>query len=139
MDRRGRIPSLHAGAQLLLLCFARSWDLYISDAHYGSLGYEGYHDWEILQGRYILCLLFEYAATLGIVDVAYDSPVNARDDYDKLWGTDELWFLSRYDGLCEFRPTKLITSSFNFIKTEHFVTSDQKTKHTSALVSLIAL
>ena len=83
------------------------WDLYISDANYGSLGYEGYHDWEILQGRYVLCLLFEYAATLGIVDVAYDSPVNARDDYDKLWGTDELWFLSRYDGLWEFRLTKL--------------------------------
>jgi hypothetical protein len=34
------------------------WDLYICDSEYGSLGYEGYHDWEILQGRYILCLLF---------------------------------------------------------------------------------
>lgn len=35
------------------------WALYIVDSHYGSLGYEGYHDWEILQGRYVLCLLFE--------------------------------------------------------------------------------
>ena len=46
------------------------WDLYISDPQYGSLGYDGYHDWEIVQGRYALCLLFEYAATLGLIDVA---------------------------------------------------------------------
>ncbi len=83
------------------------WDLYITDSHYGSLGYEGYHDWEILQGRYILCLLFEYAATLGIVDVAYESPADARDDFRKIWGTDDLWCLSRYDGLREFRVTEL--------------------------------
>jgi hypothetical protein len=83
------------------------WDLYISDSHYGSLGYDGYHDWNILQGRYILCLLFEYAATLGIVDVGYDSPVHARDDYRDLWGTDSLDFLSRYDGLIRFRLTPL--------------------------------
>jgi hypothetical protein len=83
------------------------WDLYISDSHYGSLGYEGYHDWEILQGRYIFCLLFEYAATLGIIDVGYDSPVNARDDFREIWGTDSLAFLSRYDGLRDFRLTPL--------------------------------
>lgn len=83
------------------------WGLYITDSHYGSLGYDGYHDWEILQGRYILCLLFEYAATLGMVDVAYDSPVEARDDFRTIWGTDELAFLSRYDGLTKFRLTKL--------------------------------
>src|SRR6266496_3792256 len=83
------------------------WDLYITDSHYGSLGYEGYHDWGLLQGRYILCLLFEYASTLGIVDVAYDSPVEARDDFREIWGTDDLAFLSRYDGLTKFRLTKL--------------------------------
>lgn len=83
------------------------WELYISDSNYGSLGYDGFHEWEILQGRYILCFLFEYAATLGIVDVAYDSPVDARDDFGDLWGTDGLMFLSRYDGLREFRLTPL--------------------------------
>jgi len=83
------------------------WDLYITDSHYGSLGYEGYHDWEILQGRYIFCLLFEYAATLGIIDVGYDSPGNARDDFREIWGTDSLAFLSRYDGLIRFRLTPL--------------------------------
>ncbi len=85
------------------------WDLYISDSHYGSLGHQGYHDWEILQGRYIFCLLFEYAATLGIIDVGYDSPVNARDDFREIWGTDSLYFLSRYDGLRDFRLTPLGT------------------------------
>lgn len=83
------------------------WDLYIVASHYGSLGYEGFHDWEILQGRYVLCLLFEYGATLGIIDVGYDSPVDARDDFRKLWGSDDLSFFSRYDGLIRFRLTPL--------------------------------
>ncbi len=60
------------------------WDLYISDPQYGSLGYEGYHDWEILQGRYTLCLLFEYAATLCLIDVAYIDPAGARKDFGHL-------------------------------------------------------
>jgi hypothetical protein len=54
-----------------------------------------------------MCLLFEYAATLGMVDVAYNSPVDARDDFRNIWGTDDLLFLSRYDGLRRFRLTKL--------------------------------
>ena len=83
------------------------WDLYISDPQYGSLGYEGYHDWEILQGRYTLCLLFEYAATLGMIDVAYVNPAGARRDYKKMWGTDDLECLSRYDGLIAFRLNPL--------------------------------
>jgi len=83
------------------------WNLYIIDSQYGSLGYDGCHDWEILQGRYTLCLLFEYAATLGMVDVSFDSPVDARDDFQDLWGADYLLYLSRYDGLRKFRLTKL--------------------------------
>ena len=83
------------------------WTLYISDANYGNLGYEGYHDWKILQARYALCLLFEYAATLGMIDVAFIAPHGARRDYSNLWGTDDLDFLSRYDGLLYFRLTPL--------------------------------
>jgi hypothetical protein len=85
------------------------WDLYISDPQYGSLGYEGYHDWEILQGRYALCLLFEYAATLGMIDVAYVNPAGVRRDFRAMWGTDDLEFLSRYDGLIYFRLNPLGT------------------------------
>ncbi len=83
------------------------WLLYISDPQYGNMGYCGYHEWSLLQGRYIRCLLFEYAATLGLVDVAYTHPDNARDDFHGLWGSDELSFLSRYDGLEYFRLNPL--------------------------------
>lgn len=83
------------------------WSLYIVDSHYGSLGYEGHNDWDILQGRYILALLFEYAATMGLVDIAYVSPIGARADFRGLWGADDLAYLSRYDGLRFFRITPL--------------------------------
>ena len=83
------------------------WNLYISDKNYGNLGYEGYHDWNILQLRYLLCVLFEYTATLGLIDIAYIAPDNARHDYSELWGTDDLDFLSRYDGLMLFRINAL--------------------------------
>lgn len=83
------------------------WKLYISDQQYGSLGHDGYHSWEILQLRYLLCVLFEYAAALGIIDVAYIEPTEARNDFGDLWGTDDLEFLSRYDGLMYFRVTPL--------------------------------
>ena len=83
------------------------WRLYIADQEYGSLGYDGYHHWEIVQGRYLLCVLFEYAATLGMVDVAYVHPKGARRDYTHMWGADELVYLSRYDGLMYFRLNAL--------------------------------
>jgi hypothetical protein len=83
------------------------WSLYLSDRNYGSLGYDGFHDWEILQGRYTMALLFEYAATLGLIDVAYILPVGARRDFRQLWGTDDLSYLSRYDGLLYFRLNPL--------------------------------
>lgn len=83
------------------------WRLYITDPHYGSLGYSGYHDFEILQARYALCVLFEYAATLGLIDVAYIDPEYARPDYSDMWGTDDMEFLSRYDGLQYLRLTPL--------------------------------
>ena len=82
-------------------------NLYISDPNYGSLAYGGAHTWNVLQLRYLLCVLFEYCATLGMVDVAYRSPHEARGDFVKLWGTDDMTFLSRYDGLLYFRLTAL--------------------------------
>lgn len=84
-----------------------AWSLYLCEPQYGSLGYEGYGGWNILQERYILCLLFEYAAPLGIIDIAYEHPAGARDDYTGQWGADDLIFLSRYDGLKYFRLTPL--------------------------------
>jgi len=83
------------------------WKLYLADPQYGSLGYAGYGDWPILEGRYTLAVLFEYAGTLGLVDVAYTDPAGARDDFRDNWGTDDLPYLSRYDGLRAIRLNAL--------------------------------
>jgi hypothetical protein len=82
-----------------------AWGLYISDPQYGSLGYDGSE--RVLNQRYVFALLLEYAATLGIIDVALIPPAGARRDFRNLWGTDELPFFSRYDGLMYFRITPL--------------------------------
>lgn len=83
------------------------WRLYIGDAYYGSLGHAGAKAWDMVEGRYALCVLFEYAATAGVIDVAYTAPRGARDDYRFLYGADDLPFLSRYDGLLSVRVNDL--------------------------------
>ena len=83
------------------------WRLYLVDSCYGSLGPAGWKAWSVLEGRYALCVLFEYAATLGVIDVAYTGPRGARDDYRELWGADGYDSLSRYDGLAAVRVNDL--------------------------------
>jgi hypothetical protein len=99
---RTQRPPLMAARSLLAL-----WRLYIADAYYGSLGHAGPRVWDILEGRYALCVLFEYAATAGLIDVAYADPRGARDDYRALWGADQYAYLSRYDGLLAVRVNEL--------------------------------
>ena len=83
------------------------WDLYVGGSkQHGSLGYDGAHTFEILEGRYTMVFLWEYLGTLGLVDVAYISPEGAREDFGHLWDLDELSF-SRYDGLLYFRINAL--------------------------------
>ena len=83
------------------------WTLYLIERRYGSLGFSGNHDWAVLQGRYVLCVLFEYAATLGLIDIAYTRPEDARLDFRRLSNADSLAYLSRYDGLRYFRVNPL--------------------------------
>lgn len=83
------------------------WKLYLVDAQYGSCGYDGYGTWQMLEGRYTLAVIFEYAATLGLVDVAYDEPEGARDDFRYNARAEELPYLSRYDGLRALRLNRL--------------------------------
>ena len=98
------------------------WKLYIGDSNYGSLGYDGHHDFEILEGRYLLTYLFEYLATLGMIDVAYVSPYDARDDFSDIWGGYDLHFLSRYDGLLYFKLNALGTWCLDLVSSyEPFV------------------
>jgi len=82
-----------------------AWNLYISEPQYGSLGYD--NSARILDERYLYCLLLEYAATLGMIDVALIPPVGARRNYGNMWGTDGLAYFSRYDGLMYLRITPL--------------------------------
>ncbi len=82
-------------------------ELYIAEHYYGNLGYDDEHAWEQLQGRFALAFLFEYAATLGAVDVAYVPPQGVRHDFHGRWGADEFTCLSRYDGLLFLRLNPL--------------------------------
>ena len=84
------------------------WKLHVADANYGHLN--EYEDQTMIKMRYVLAYLFEYAATLGIVDVAYILPRGALSDYHGLWawGTGDIAdFLSRYDGLLFIRINPL--------------------------------
>jgi hypothetical protein len=84
-----------------------AWELYLSEQEYGSLGYEDEHAWEQLQGRFVLAYLFEYAATAGLLDVAYVPPQGARGDCWDRWGADDQSCFSRYDGLLYLRINPL--------------------------------
>ena len=99
---RAQRPPLVAARSLRAL-----WRLYVIDSYYGSLGHAGPRSWDLIEGRYALCVLFEYAATAGLLDVAYTDPCGARDDYRVLWGADQLTCLSRYDGLVAVRVNEL--------------------------------
>ena len=83
------------------------WKIYIGEQRYGNFGYDGHYTWELIEGRYVLAVLFEYAATLGLVDVACIAPQHARNDFHERWGADELSCLSRYDGLLFVRMNSL--------------------------------
>jgi hypothetical protein len=83
------------------------WRLYIGDSYYGALGHGDAKALEIVEARYALCVLFEYAATMGLIDIRYADPGGARPDYRFLWGADMLPYLSRYDGLLSVRVNDL--------------------------------
>lgn len=83
------------------------WKLYICDANYGSLGYGGTSLWDFLQKRYAMCLLLEYCASLGMIDVGLVHPSQVEADFGGTWGMDDMEFLSQYDGLLYFRLNPL--------------------------------
>ncbi|MCD6294706.1 MAG: helicase-associated domain-containing protein [Deltaproteobacteria bacterium] len=84
-----------------------AWKLYIGNSQSGYLN--EYEDLRMIEKRYLLVFLFEYAATLGIIDVAYIHPDGALSDhpYQWGWGMDDVTFLSRYDGLMYIRLNSL--------------------------------
>ncbi len=50
------------------------WKLCIAEHRYGYFADRSDDEWKMLQGRFIMAMLFEYAATLGVIDVAYVAP-----------------------------------------------------------------
>jgi Helicase conserved C-terminal domain len=78
--------------------------LYIAERHYGTIFNA---TWAHLHGRYVLGFLMECAATLGLIDVALMSPCDGRPDFHDWWGTDDVPFLSRWDGLMVARVNEL--------------------------------
>jgi hypothetical protein len=97
---------MQASSMLFVVAY-EPWQLYLCERRYGSLEVGLYDGWPLLQLRYLLVLLFEYAATLGILDVAYVEPHGARQDFPDMWGADDMEFLSPYDGLRAIRLTPL--------------------------------
>lgn len=69
---------------------------------------------------------------LGLIDIAYEHPAGARSDFGGQWGTDDLIFLSRYDGVRYFRLTAL--GAFILGQTEHY-----ETHHEEPAVSIVVL
>ena len=78
--------------------------LYMFDRHYGTLHNA---NWEMVQGRYLRCVLLEYAATLGLIDVVLAPPQQPEPDYDNIWCGEDVECLSRYDGLLYIRLNAL--------------------------------
>ena len=81
-----------------------AWAIYIGDIQYGSMGYSS---WNHTDGRFARAFLLEYAATLGLIDVALIPPWGSTNDHEELWSMDYLSCLSRYDGLYAFRLNSL--------------------------------
>ena len=116
--RRGNMSPTIARTDMAL------WKLYLVDPQYGSLGYDGFHDWTLLEGRYTLAVVFEYAGALGLVDLEYVHPSGAREDFRDNWGGDDLDALSRYDGLQAIRLTALGAYALGLTDTYQPASSD---------------
>ena len=117
------------------------WKLYLGEREYGNFGYAGYGGWEVIQFRYLQALLFEYAAPLGLIDIAYLHPADALPGFKDQWGADDLEWLSRYDGLRAFRITNLGAYCFGMIskfKQTHALTSLQLTLFPDLTIRLLS-
>jgi hypothetical protein len=72
----------------------------------GWLEYAGIDYWDLVVGTYLRAVLWEYVATLGLIDIAYIYPEGSGRDLGQLYGFDED-YVSRYDGLLGVRLTPL--------------------------------
>lgn len=102
--------------------------LYICEAHYGVLCNAG---WKTLEANYLRCFLAEYVATLGLVDVIMADP-RENEVAEWLWGTEDMDYLSRYDGLMAFRLTSL--GEYVLGLNDSYQTADQVSTETTLTI-----
>ena len=97
--------------------------LYFCERRYGYLsGAE--HE---INKQYLRAFLFESSATLGLIDVAYTYPHGLWPELRGTWGTDDMAFCGRYDGLLYVRLNDFGAYCMN--KTDTY----EPTRHTESL------
>ena len=104
------------------------WKLYFVSLEYGALEY--FDTGALLNFRYLLIYFFEYCATLGLLDVAYQHPKNARPDYQSCWGAEDEPYLSHCDGLMYIRLNDLgayvlgLTNEYSILNENEYIIQD---------------
>lgn len=110
-------------------------NLYVGTSHeYGWLGYSGSRYWDVVQGSYLRVLLWEYAATLGLVEIAYTDAESTPHDFGEIYGMDDEP-ISRYDGLWAFKLTEL--GAFVFGHTKQYTPSAPKPAGSVSLLRIL--
>ena len=87
----------------------------LSGLHLGYYGYYGDYTgynldkyWDIIIGSYLRVTVWEYVATLGLIEIAYTRPAESPHDFGDYELADyDADYLSRYDGLVALRLTEL--------------------------------
>jgi hypothetical protein len=100
MRAEGQLPAIERNTTPSLSVGAYS---YYDDE---GLGYSGAKYWDVITGSYLRAVVWEYVATLGLVEIAYTWPEDTPHQFGKLYhlGAE---YLSRYDGLLAMRLTNL--------------------------------
>ncbi|MFC1601054.1 hypothetical protein ACFL34_01730 [Candidatus Sumerlaeota bacterium] len=80
------------------------WSLYFAEQQYGALAYGTGDD---LLKQYLRAVLMESLAVMGLIDIAYARPHGLWPEFSGLWGTDDIAFCGRYDGLSHIRLNRL--------------------------------
>ncbi|HEX9370069.1 MAG TPA: hypothetical protein VF897_03655 [Roseiflexaceae bacterium] len=103
MRAESQLPAIERGGQSGLSIGSYSSYYYGDDDGYG---YSSAKYWDVIVGSYLRATLWEYVATLGLVDLAYTYPEQTPHDFGSLYYLDAE-YLSRYDGLLAMRLTGL--------------------------------
>lgn len=93
---------------------------------YGDFG--GNYVTPIFENRFIFAFLVEYAACLGIIDIALTQPWGVSPDLEGTWDFDDCEAISRYDGLQFIRLTPL--GNWVLGNTQQYVPAKSKEKNT---------